>query len=83
MPIHNKLAIPVNSSNNPVCGKNDLFAIVIVFKVMLPKKSFNKFFTALKKQMDELAANLTTISIGKIEQEMGFPSNWVDIKSIP
>ena len=83
MPIHNKLAIPVNSSNNPVCGKNDLFAIVIVFKVMLPKKSFNKFFTALKKQMDELEANLTTISIGKIEQEMGFPSNWVDIKSIP
>lgn len=82
MPIHRALGIPINSSNNPVFGKNDLFAIVIVFKTMLPKKSFNKFFSALKKQMDELATSLTTISIHKIEQEMGFPSNWMDIKTL-
>lgn len=41
--IHTKLGIKKNSSNNFVCGKNDLFAIVIILKLILPKSSFNKF----------------------------------------
>lgn len=82
MPIHQKMMIPHNASNNPICGKNDLFAIVLIFKTMLPKSSFNKFFQALKKQMDILSEALTTISISDIEREMGFPGNWADIKSV-
>ena len=82
MPIHQKMRIPYNTSNNPICGKNDLFAIVLIFKIMLPKSSFNKFFQALKKQMDTLSGALATINISDVEKEMGFPPNWTDIKSV-
>lgn len=82
MPIHSKMGIPINAGNNPVCGKNDLFAIVIIFKTMLSKRSFSKFFRALKHQMDSLGSSLLTISLADVEKEMGFPSNWTDILSI-
>ena len=82
MPTHQKMNIPVNAGNNPICGKNDLFAIVIIFKTMLSKTSFNKFFSMLKKQIEILGNNLTTISIDAILSQMGFPSNWKDIQSI-
>ena len=82
MPVHKKMKLPVNSSNNPVCGKNDLFAILIIFKTILPKPSFNKFFTALKKQIDILGSSIHTISIDIILYQMGFPPNWKDIQSI-
>lgn len=82
MPIHQAMMIPLNKSNNPICGKNDLFAIVLIFKTMLPKSSFNRFFQALKKQMDALSTSLVTISIADVEKEMGFPANWTSIKSI-
>nr|WP_300808089.1 Abi family protein [uncultured Acetatifactor sp.] len=80
--LHGKLGIPVNSSNNPIYGKNDLFAIIIIFKTMLPKKSFDTFFMALKKLTDELAVRLCTIPFQSIEREMGFPPNWADISKV-
>lgn len=82
LPLHGKLGIPVNRSNNPIYGKNDLFAIIIIFKTMLPKKSFDTFFSALKKLTDGLATSLCTISLQSIEREMGFPPNWADISKI-
>lgn len=82
LPLHGMLGIPINRSNNPIYGKNDLFAIIIIFKTMLPKKSFDKFFWALKELTDELTVNLCTISFQSIEKEMGFPSNWTDISKI-
>lgn len=82
LPLHGILDIPVNNSNNPIYGKNDLFAIIIIFKTMLNKKSFEKFFSALKKLTDEFATSLCTISLQSIEREMGFPPNWADIPKI-
>lgn len=82
LPLHGKLGIPVDSGNNPLYGKNDLYAIVIIFKTMLSKKAFNKFFMSLKKLMTELDSSLCTISLQAIEKEMGFPPNWTDIKTI-
>ena len=80
--IHRRMSIPRNSSNNYICGKNDLFAIVIIFKLMLNKTSFNKFFFSLKEQVDRLDKNIHTISIDDVLAKMGFPSNWESIKNI-
>lgn len=80
--IHRDLKIPLDTGNNPQFGKNDLFAIVIIFKLMLPKFSFNKFFHSLKKEILCLQKKLKTVDIGVILQEMGFPGNWMEIKKV-
>lgn len=82
MPIHAKMGIPVRADNNPVCGKNDLFAIVIIFRTMLSKSSFNTFFHSLKKQLEVLDKALTTINITAVKGAMGFPANWETIRTI-
>lgn len=77
--IHQKLNIPKNKSNNYIYGKNDLFAVVIVFKKMLTKKDFNKFIYTIKKEIQNLTKELKTINIDKVLYSMGFPNNWMDI----
>ena len=81
-PIHSQLNIPVDGNQNPICGKNDLFAVVIIFKLILSKTSFNKFIYSIKGEIEKLGKELVTISIDDVLSEMGFPSNWFDIKSI-
>ncbi len=44
LPIHREMKIPVDNSNNPICGKNDLFAVTIIFKTMIPKSTFINSF---------------------------------------
>lgn len=80
--IHSKLEILVDASNNPIYGKNDLFAIVIIFKLMLNTNSFNRFCDSTKYEIDKLTKLLKTISNVDVLNEMGFPMNWYDIKGI-
>jgi abortive infection bacteriophage resistance protein len=80
--IHAKLGIPKDSAGNYIHGKNDLFAIVIVLKIMLSKNSFNKFFYLAKAEIEKLEKQLNTIAIDDVLFKMGFPQNWADIKSI-
>lgn len=82
MPLHKMMNIPINAGNNPVCGKNDLFAIVIIFRIILSKSSFNKFFPALQEQIQILSHNLSTISVDMVLSQMGFPLNWQEIQSL-
>lgn len=81
-PIHNILDIPKDRSNNPIYGKNDLFAIVIICKLILKEGSFNKFIDAINSEIDRLSGKLSTIGIEDVLKEMGFPANWYDIKDI-
>lgn len=76
LPIHRALNIPVNASNNQTSGKNDLFAVVLVFKTMLSDESFSQFYTSLDHEMTILAGKLHTINISSVEQSMGFTANW-------
>jgi len=80
--IHRDLQIPLDSGNNPICGKNDLFAIVIIFRLILSKTSFNRFFFALQKQITSLQKKIKTVRIEVVLREMGFPNNWMNIKKI-
>lgn len=80
--IHKKLSIPFNLANNPIYGKNDLFAVVIVFKLILNKKSMKKFVLELDNCFYELGNGLHTIKIDIVMDKMGFPLNWIDIKDI-
>lgn len=83
LPIHTILNIPTNGGNNQIHGKNDLFAIVLIFKTMLSVTSFEKFYKALDMQMIILSQKLHTISILTVENAMGFISNWRDLNPSP
>lgn len=80
--IHDRLRIPKDSGGNYICGKNDLFAVVIVLKQMLPKTSFNKFFYSVKNEINKLAKQINTIQIESVLGRMGFPGNYIEIKNI-
>ena len=80
--IHRALNIQTNGGNNPMRGKNDLFAIVIIFKTMLSNNSFQKFYRAIDFEITELSQKLTTVSIGDIEADMGFVPNWREIETV-
>ena len=80
LPIHATLGIPKNTGNNYMAGVNDLFAIVLIFKTMLSKDAFAAFYDSLDALMQKLSTKLTTISISRIEANMGFVPNWRDVK---
>ena len=80
--IHDKLSIPKDKANNPIYGKNDLFSIVIICKLILKEDSFSKFTDLVKSEVDKLSEDLKTISINDVLKEMGFPLNWYDIKEV-
>ncbi|MCI8284991.1 MAG: Abi family protein [Firmicutes bacterium] len=80
--IHSQLQIPTTDDNNTIYGKNDLFAIVIIFRLLLSKQTFNSFYYKLKKNLDKLESKLITVSFNVVLQKMGFPPNWKDIKDI-
>lgn len=82
LPLHSALHIPLNGGNNQISGKNDLFAIVIIFKTMLSAESFSKFYNALDALMSDLTTKLTTIHVEQIELSMGFVPNWRDINIV-
>lgn len=80
LPIHATLGIPKNAGNNYMAGVNDLFAIVLIFKTMLSKDAFAAFYDSMDALMQRLSTELTTISISRIEADMGFVPNWRNIK---
>lgn len=82
MDIHKRLNIPVDAGNNPIFGKNDLFAVVIIFKLVLSESAFAKFFVALEKEVDDLSSELNSITIDEVQRKMGFPSTWRNIKNL-
>ena len=80
--LHLRLKIPKDANNNPIFGKNDLFAIAIICKIMLNKECFNEFADRIRWELDNLTGKLHTISITDVLIKMGFPSNWYDIKHL-
>ena len=80
--LHDKIGIPRDAHNNPVCGKNDLFAIVIICKLILRDDSFAMFIDSVKLEIDKLSTKLSTIGIEDVLKEMGFAANWYDIRTL-
>ena len=81
MPIHNALGIPAGPSGNLLYGQQDLYAVTIIFKLMLKKKEFNLFFAELDSLISGLSNELHTIPIEDVLTAMGFPANWQDVKN--
>ena len=63
-------------------GKNDLFAVVIIFKQLLTDTEFTDFINEVGFEIDMLNGKTNILPINSILNKIGFPDNWRDIKNI-
>lgn len=78
LPLHQNLSIPKNGIQY-VYGKNDLFAVVIAFRYLLPKEDFYSFKRKLTVAIGKSSKKLIHITEAELLEHMGFPANWKDI----
>ncbi|MBR4830451.1 MAG: Abi family protein [Bacilli bacterium] len=62
-----------------VKGKNDLFAVVIMFKTLLTKSKFSDFMDEINRAIKVFDKNIGIIDNDKLLDRMGFPSNYEEI----
>lgn len=62
-----------------IYGKNDMFAVVIIFKYLLSKDNFRLMMKELEYEIDKLDGRIDTIPIQKVLDYMGFPKNYLEI----
>lgn len=81
-PYHENLQIPKNDKNQYICGKNDIFSVLIISKILLPPEEFNTMFNKISDRLTSLSKKLKTIPISEIYNQMGLSKNWYLIKKI-
>lgn len=75
---HEELNIPKMDAEY-IYGKNDLFAVIIIFKVLLTDDSFRLMLKEIEYEIEKLDGRIDSIPIEKILDRMGFPTNYMDI----
>ena len=74
-----KVLLLLNSSSGMGKGKQDLFAVVIAFRYLLPGKDFLEFKRKLIKEIDRVNREVEHISEVELLNKMGFPETWKSI----
>ena len=76
MPLHTILNIPRNNSGEFEYGKRDLFAIMLIFKVLLSRNEFRTVIKQINNELHTLSYKLKVLSEPKVLDCMGFPIDW-------
>ena len=76
--LHRKMNISKNG-NKYECGKNDLFSIVIAFRMLLAKEDFIEFKKSLTQIINQYMKRTNNLSQTLFLQAMGLPENWKNI----
>ena len=75
---HEYMNIP-KMDGDYIYGKRDLFAVIIIFKILLNKKDFRLMMKEIEYEIERLDGRVDTISINKILDRMGFPVDYINI----
>ena len=73
---HTEVGIPKNASGEYEYGKRDLFAVLLIFKTMLPKSSLRLTVNQIDKALNQLKKTLNVLSENDVLEYMGFPKTW-------
>lgn len=65
--------------NEYIYGKNDLFALVIIMKIMLTPDEFKLLVDEIDYEINILDAKIDVIPLDSIFNRIGFPTNWKEI----
>ena len=76
--LHKEMEIP-RKGNQYECGKNDLFSVIIAFRMLLTKEDFTEFEKSLNQVINQYINQVGKISKDIFLKEMGFPENWGNI----
>ena len=75
---HENMNIP-KMDGEYIYGKNDLFAVIIIFKILLSKKDFRLMMKEIEYEIELLDGRVDTIAIEKVLDRMGFPKDYIEI----
>lgn len=78
---HVQLDIPKEETEYKY-GKNDLFALIIIFKQMLRDEEFRDLINELSYEIDILDGKVDTVPLNTILNKIGFPDNWREIANV-
>ena len=78
---HSLLEIP-KVDNEYIYGKNDLFAIMIIFKQMLTDREFRDMMNEVSYEIDALDGRVNTVPTRLLLNKIGFPDNFREILNI-
>ena len=65
-----------------IYGKNDLFAVIIIMKELLTEDAFRMMMREIEYETEKLDGRIDSISIEKILDRMGFPTNYIELIDI-
>ena len=75
---HKLLNIPTMDGEY-IYGKEDLFAIFIIFKFLLREEDFTLLLNEVSYEIDILGGKLQSIPVAKVLDKMGFPENYKEL----
>lgn len=76
--MHKKLGISTKN-NAYICGKHDLFAVVIALKYLISNEEFKSFKQEIRTAINEVLKECPHVSRPQLYGYMGFPGNWEKI----
>jgi len=75
---HKKLNI-FKMDDEYIYGKDDLFAVIIIFKMMLEDSEFRLMLKEFEYELEKLDGKVDSIPVEKILDTMGVPKNYMEI----
>lgn len=75
---HEELNIP-KMDDEYIYGKNDIFAVLIMFKFLLREDDFRLMMKEIEYEIEKLDGIVNSIPIEKILDRMGIPNNYMDL----
>ncbi len=79
--IHYKLGLE-KVEGEYIYGKNDLYSLIIMMKVMLSEERFKMLINEIEYEISLLDGIVNIIPLNSILNKIGFPNNWKDIAYI-
>lgn len=76
------LELPRDKSGSYPSGTSDVYAIAIIFALLLKKTEVKEFVTSMKIAFSKLEKQLHTICINDVMQRMGYYQNWASLTNL-
>lgn len=70
------------SDDEYIYGKNDLYSVVIILKIMLTDREFRNLINEISYEIDFLEGRIKVLKSEQLLNKIGFPKNWRDILDI-